>query len=219
MVDSQEIIERSFYQALLDVSVDLGITLDPSEYIPTTPENISKFKNDKEAILASKGFFLQIFGSGNNQSKGIKDCPRIIVNPRGFYPGTMGLPKNILQRDNTSFKVSETPYEVFEQYIDIHLVSSSQNDLRLLHKIMYTALSQRGYLKPYIYEEAPFDGNIFIEVVNFFDFPDLDQGLFEKVYQFKVEDTLISPPNIVETIEPIHDITFIMDAYTLLIQS
>ena len=49
MVDSQEIIERSFYQALLDVSVDLGITLDPSEYIPTTPENISKFKNDKEA--------------------------------------------------------------------------------------------------------------------------------------------------------------------------
>jgi hypothetical protein len=37
-----------------------------------------------------------------------------------------------------------------------------------------------------------FSGNIFLELVNFFDIPNLDFGLLEKVYQFVIQDCVIN---------------------------
>ena len=37
----------------------------------------------------------------------------------------------------------------------------------------------------------PAEGNIFIELGNFFDVPNNNLGLLEKVYEFRVYDTLV----------------------------
>ena len=39
MVNSQEIIERSIYMALLRVTIELGYGLDPNNYLPVSVEN------------------------------------------------------------------------------------------------------------------------------------------------------------------------------------
>lgn len=39
MINSQEIIERSIYQALLNASIKLGYSLDPNNYLPISIEN------------------------------------------------------------------------------------------------------------------------------------------------------------------------------------
>ena len=211
MINSQEVIERSFYKALLDTAVSLNYSLDPEKYLPVSAENSKKFEADKSKLTK----YIPIFGTGNNQSKGQKTTPRIVVNARGFYPGDIGLPKQLVEKqEGIGFVASEFPYEALDQYIDLHLVANNQDDLRLLHQIAFWSIPQRGYIKPYTSEEFLFSGNIFLEVVNFFDLPELDQGFIEKIYQFVVHDTLVpQKPDVTLDWVPITDIQALIQIY------
>ena len=48
MVNSQEIIERSIYEALLAVTMELGYTINPNDYAPANAENSARFQADKK---------------------------------------------------------------------------------------------------------------------------------------------------------------------------
>ncbi|MBD4337030.1 hypothetical protein GUH15_13360, partial [Xanthomonas citri pv. citri] len=82
--------------------------------------------------------------------------------------------------------MSEFPYETKDITIDIHLVATTQNDMRLLHSILHEALPTRGYIRPYFNDLEEWDkgriaptGNLFIEIGNFYDHPDESHGLLE----------------------------------------
>lgn len=210
MVNSQEIIERSVYSSLLRVAIALGYTIDPNNYLPINAENAAKYKED----IGKLKKVVAIFGTGENQSKGQKIAPRIVVNARGFFPGAIGLPKQLIEKEEgIGFTATEEPYETIDQYIDIHLVAGNQEDMRLLHTIMFSSIPQRGYIKPYNEDKFLFSGNIFLELVNFFDIPVLDVGLMEKVYQFVIQDCLIEEKSMVADIVPIKDITLLLEGY------
>lgn len=211
MVNSQEIIERSVYSALLQVAIALGYTVDPNDYLPATEANARRFEEDIKALKK----YIPIFGTANSSSKDKKTTPRIVVNARGFYPGMIGLPKEIMGKEvGQGYTMNEEPYETLDQYIDIHLVANTQEDLRLLHLIMFTALPQRGYIKPYNAEKFLWSGNIFLEVGNFFDYPNTTIGLLEKVYEFRVYDTLIGEKeDLPVDFVPINDITVVLEKY------
>lgn len=213
MIDSQTVIERSVYLALLDTTVNAGYTLNPEKYLPISKANSSLFDNDSKNIEKTKGFMISIFGTGNNQSKGMKNTPRIVVDAKGFLPGDIGLPGRMVDKDDTGrYFVSEHPFEAIDQFIDIHLVSSNQEQMRLLQLILSSSIPQRGYIKPYDKEQIPFDGNIFIEASNFYNMPDNDKGILEKVYQFTIKDTLVERiTNIGEEIPPLVDISFFIN--------
>ena len=213
MVNSQEIIERSIYMALLRVTVELGYGLDPNNYLPVSIENSEKFQQD----LKNLNKYIPIIGTGNAPSKDQKITPRIVLNARGFYPGNIGLPKELIEKsEGIGFTANEEPYETLDQYIDVHLVASNQDDLRLLHQIMFWALPQRGYIKPYTAEKFLPSGNIFIEVGNFFDYPNVNVGLLEKVYEYKVQDTLIGEKeDVITDIVPMTSVTVLLEKYGL----
>lgn len=211
MVDSQEIIERSFYSALLNTTIALGYSLDPDSYLPISVENQQRFIQDMKNLPK----YIPIFGTANATSKDQKTTPRIVVNARGFYPGGIGLPRQLLDKEEgIGFTATEVPYEALDQYIDIHLVANTQEDLRLLHQILFWSIPQRGYIKPYTSDKFLFTGNIFEEVINFYDSPNLNLGILEKVYQFQVLDTIIGakepgPADLV----PITTIELLMQQY------
>lgn len=211
MINSQEIIERSVYSAILDVAVTLGYTLNPENYLPISIENEKKYKADKEKLTK----FIGIFGAGNNESKGQRITPRIVVNPRGFYPGGIGLPKELLEKQvGVGWTANEEPYETIDQYIDIHLVANNQDELRLLHQILFWSVPQRGYIKPYNEENFLFSGNIFIELINFYDQPTNEVGLMEKIYEFLVLDTMVGEKTDIPTdLVPITDISVLLEKY------
>ena len=213
MVNSQEIIERSIYMALLRVTIELGYGLDPNNYLPVSVENSEKFQQD----LKNLNKYIPIIGTGNATSKDQKITPRIVLNARGFYPGNIGLPKELIEKsEGIGFTANEEPYETLDQYIDVHLVASNQDDLRLLHQIMFWALPQRGYIKPYTAEKFLPSGNIFIEVGNFFDYPNVNEGLLEKVYEYKVQDTLIGEKeDVITDIVPMTSVTVLLEKYGL----
>ena len=213
MVNSQEIIERSIYMALLRVTIELGYGLDPNNYLPVSVENSEKFQQD----LKNLNKYIPIIGTGNATSKDQKITPRIVLNARGFYPGNIGLPRELIEKaEGIGFTANEEPYETLDQYIDVHLVASNQDDLRLLHQIMFWSLPQRGYIKPYTADKFLPYGNIFIEVGNFFDYPNVNLGLLEKVYEYRIYDTLIGEKeDIITDLVPMTSVTVLLEKYGL----
>lgn len=200
MVTSQEIIENTFYISLLNETLKRGLTINPEDYLdyskkPPAPslEGERRYNLDRKTI-GNK--FISIFGIGNNQSRGPKEAPRITLELKSYYPGSIGLPLEDLDEDNN---VIDFGYETKDILIDVHLVASTQNEMRILHDIMYKALPSRGYIKPYIYKrlkdwkesESSKTGNLYIEVGNYYDHQDLNHGLLEKVYTYTVRDGLI----------------------------
>ena len=83
--------------------------------------------------------------------------------------------------------------------------------MRLLHQVLFNSIPQRGYIKPYNEPKFLFSGNIFLELVNFFDIPNLDLGILEKVYQFQVFDTITLDKPVEGDLIPITDITLLLE--------
>lgn len=198
--------------ALLNMTIDLGYTVNPEDYLPTTEENSRRFLQDLKEITKNKGFYIGIFGVGNNHSRGKKETPRIVVDSEGFYPGGIGLPKQIIEKEGgIGYTSSEMPFETLSQYMNIRLCAQTSEHMRLLHQIMFWSIPQRGYIKPYNEPGFLFDGNIFLRVVNFYNMPDLENGLMEKVYQFEVQDCLLEKNNSPQVITPIKDISVLLE--------
>lgn len=108
---------------------------------------------------------------------------------QGFYNGDIGVNKYIIgdKLENGNYQASEFPYETKDITLDIHLVANTQQDMRLLHSIMYEALPSRGYVRPYYNDLEEWEdgkvaptGNLYIEIGNYYDHPDESQGLLER---------------------------------------
>lgn len=207
MVNSQEIVERTFYISLLYTALKMGVTLDPDQYLPLSEENQDRFQKDIQNL--SK--FIPIFGMGNNQSRGAKTCPRITLELQAYYPGDIGIPAFDLELNDVgdNYQAIAYPFDAKDITIDVHLVANTQEDLRLLHTIMYYALPAKGYIAPYFndFEEwknarvLP-SGNLFIEIGNFYDKNDVDHGILEKVYTYICKDCIVPKEQIPDPSEP-----------------
>jgi hypothetical protein len=219
MVTAQEIVERTLYMCLLQTTKRMGLTLDPHDYLSegeVTKELEEQFQRDK----ASMEKFIYVFGIGNNQSRGIKECPRITLELGGFYPGTVGVEKYMI--DNTKAEnpciMSYPDFTTHDISIDVHLVSDNLQDLRLLHTIMYSALPAMGYVKPFYNDREEWingkmksTDNIFIEVSNYYDRQDNDHGLIEKIYTYKISDGIIITEDPDWSLTPIKDISLFIN--------
>lgn len=199
METSKLIIERSLYASLLRVALKLNRTVNPEDFQPIS--SISQAKQER-AIKALGNKYIGIYGVGNNQSRGIKQVPRITIDLTAYYPGDLGVEQFIIGdiEDNEQYALYEQPFETKDTMFDIHLVANNSQDMRTLHQIMYTALPARGYIKPF--REATLadylnnpgllkTGNIFLQVGNYYDHNDNDHGLLEKVYTYTCVDGLL----------------------------
>ena len=53
MINSEEIVERTFYISLLSTMLEMGLTLNPEDFLPLSQENEKRFQ---EAIKNMKKF-------------------------------------------------------------------------------------------------------------------------------------------------------------------
>ena len=137
LTDIQEIIERSLFERLRQEIVDKGYLPDISIY-PDNQAGYDSYLSDKEVIISSKGFAIDIFNSGTNFSKGIKQIPRIIIKTGNFLPGDIGGdPKKFfeLQVDDT-YIAKVTPPQTSDFYLNIHLVTNSTQQDRVLNSLL-----------------------------------------------------------------------------------
>lgn len=220
MVNTLEVIERSIYDAILQVAIKEGLTLDPKNYYPVTPESIKQFNDDKKAL--SK--YVSIFGAGSAESKGEKITPRIVVENDTLFPGAIGLQDNFLEfnEEDKNYIPIQMPSKSLEQIVNIHICAGNQADYRVLQTIVAKALPLRGYIKNYLNETLTESGNIFLELVNAYDESDTLSGLIEKAFQYQIQDFVLEElvikdtENTENTIPMISDITFLTENQTLI---
>ena len=221
MVSTEEIVERSVYMNILAVAIKSGHTIDPDDYLENglpTIETEKRYKEDKAKIQK----FIYVFGIGNNQDRGIKEVPRITLELQGYYPGNIGMER--YQIDDTikdNLRMIETGYTTKDIVIDVHLISKTQADMRLLHSILYKALPTQGYIKPYFNDKKLFmeegllkSDNIYLEVGNHYDHKDNGHGLLEHVYQYKITDGVVSDDISDVDLVPIRDISLLIGTDT-----
>ena len=205
MINSQEIIERSIWSAINEVLINLDMAIDPNKYLPVSSEN----QRLADEAISKLQRYIPVYGSGNSQSKGQKVTPRIVINSRGFIPGSIGLPGVLMEkREGIGYTTTAQAFGTLDHMVDVHLVANNQQDIRLLTDVLFYSIPQIGYLKPYTSEEFLFSGNIFIQLVNFFDNPNTEYGIMEKVYQFNINDYVVyeKPASQTEVIPFITDI-------------
>lgn len=207
MVQAQEIIERTFYISLLNTALKLGVTLNPDDYLPLSEANQDRFHRDMDKLTK----FIPIFGIGTNHVRGAKTCPRITLDLQGYYPGDVGVPAFDIEGNDTgdNYQAVEYPWNTKDITIDVHLIANNQNDMRLLHTLMYHALPAKGYLRPYFgnFEEwrrlklGP-TGNLYLEVGNYYDKNNTDHGILEKVYSYICKDGILDNQDIPDPSDP-----------------
>lgn len=218
METSQTVIERTIYASILRVALNAGVTVNPEDYLPVSIENQRRYQQ----ACSSLDTFVAIFGVGNSQVRGQKILPRITIDLTSYYPGDLGVEPYMIgdKADNENFVLYGYPYETKNSSYDIHLVAQTAEQMRLLHRILYTALPGKGYIRPFVFETMSEylqnpgllkSGNLFVQIGNYYDHNDVDHGILEKVYTYDCIDGLLEETIKDANVSPIKDITAIIN--------
>lgn len=193
----QERLERSLFRALRLIAVAEGYLPDITNTglygsHPYTAANQLAWDNALIAIAAGpKGFAIEIFN--HSQTKGVKVVPRIAIIPRRTLPGDIGGPMQPYTTNDPNNPASmvnvSLPLESSNFFYDIHLISNSAAQDRVLHGILKKAFGEKKYL-PYYDDLSEL---FFIRQTSDFDLPDPSEGIKEQVYTYEIPDLFDVP--------------------------
>lgn len=183
----QEIIERSLFYAIIDEIVDKGYFPDIRDDVtyPDTDQGASDFADAVTAVIASKGYAIEIFSGASNESRGVKKVPRIVIDSGNFLPGALGGdPRRYFEDQGASYNALVTPPQTVDFYVNFHLISGSIEQARILNAIIALSVPRRGYI-PWYNDGAK---TLFARYLNYYDQSNTDEGIIEHVYAYEVPD-------------------------------
>tara|TARA_R110002020_G_scaffold54690_5_gene152279 strand:- start:5881 stop:6576 length:696 start_codon:yes stop_codon:yes gene_type:complete len=192
----QEVIERSLFERLRTECVDKGYLPDITTFPETPTGNTDYIAAIKTISDSAKGFAIEPFQNSSSQAKGMKRVPRIVINPQPFMEGALGGDSSrVYQLNGTTYDAKVLPPQTSEYYFNVHLVSSSATQMRILNAIMSLSIPVRGYIP--FYNNSNF--NFFVRKLSGYNAPQTDEGIQETVYRFQVPDVFEVEDNIVAT--------------------
>lgn len=193
-----------------------GVTVDGNSSIYKyydDPTGVLAYKAALSAIVTNMGFAIEVFGSSNPQAKYMKKVPRIVIITNQSLPGGLGgapdrvyTPSNPDPLNPGSYTASIQPPQTFDLTFDIHLVSNTAAQARVMHSIVGLAVPRRGYLSSYLDDTD----KIFVHQLSYRSLTNVEQGINEDIYMYKAEDLFEvenTPVNNGNTISPIVQIT------------
>jgi len=191
LANIQERVERSLYEALRKVCVAEGYTPDITNTglygtSPYTAVNEAAWEAALKTIETTKGFAIEVFN--NSQTKGTKLVPRIAIIPRRTLAGDIGSPQHSWITNNPSGEQGLVrrylPLEASAYYYDIHLITKTAQQDRILHGILRKALGVKRFIEWY---DDPGE-LLFVVQTSDFDLPDPTEGIKEQVYTYLLPD-------------------------------
>lgn len=196
LIDVEALLERTIYHRINNYSIELGYSLDSKLYdtlnsdINIVESETERYKNDLSNIVATKGFAIEVFGTGNNQSRGTKKSPRIVIETESFYEGELGLQvaDNYVKNQDGSFTKVEPVSITNDWFFNIHLVANNIAQLRVLRYILIMTLPRRGYINWYTEQELGKTNNLLCRYLTQHDLDWEQEGIMEKVYRFTIPD-------------------------------
>lgn len=187
LTDIQELIERSLFEAIRQEIVDKGYLPDIADTLTYPDDAIgwAQWETDIAAVVSGMGFAIEIFGTGNNEAKGIKKVPRVVLEDGNFLPGALGGdPRRFFVDGGSDYQAKVTPPQTTDFYINFCMVSNTAAQARILNAILALAVPRRGYIPWYTDPTKTF----FARFLNYYDRTDNDEGIIEHVYAYEIPD-------------------------------
>jgi hypothetical protein len=180
----QERVERSIFEAIRLTLVENGYLKNIKDYTQDGSGSIT-FDLANKNIIATKGFFILVFGQSSAQSRGEKTVPRIVVQTQGSLPGDIGSPITSKEVTGETYAVYKHPYSTSNFKIDIIITHNKASHFRVCAAIVAEALGTRNYIPFYDDPTSRF----FIEVQNSgYSIRDIVEGLTDSVLSYQVKD-------------------------------
>lgn len=189
MADIQQLIERSFYEAIRIKLVADGWTPDITNLtdFPDSEAGYTAYRAALKAIATAKGYAVEAFGSANPQDRAYKDLPRIVLQTSSFMPGDVGYdssPKYILNTETNKYELFSYDSRTYVLFMDCRVVAKTQEQLRIIMDVIHTVLPLMGYLT--YYNDAA--DSFFVESSSFQPLISSDDGILEYNYRYEVPD-------------------------------
>lgn len=204
--DIQLRVERSIYEAIRLKLVAEGLLPDRSTF-PNTPTGTAGYDTALAAIEQAQGFAAEVFGHSSSLAKGNKKTARIAIIPRRIMPGDIGTNINggfAPNPTNPDANIKTIPALFSSNFhLDINIASGAAREDRALHGILAQALSTWSFIPMY---DDPTE-TFFIKQFNFYDLPDVKNGIEEKVYSYEVPDIYMYEGKTFSNIPLINQIT------------
>lgn len=215
----QERIERSVIEKIRLILVREGYWPDITDTVAYPPNQPQLFDDAVDAIVVSKGFAIEPFGHSSSRAKYEKKCPRIVFVSRRILPGSIGNPSNPIPvqdpTDPDRFFNVVRPQESSNMHFDLYLTSATGVQDRVLNAVIYSALGgQKLFIEMYDNVNEYF----FVRQYNYYDLPDSQNGIEEKVYSYQVDDIYLTSSDdevVGEQVVPIIDIEADLDLQKL----
>jgi hypothetical protein len=185
-------IERTYFSRILSRTVAEGYTADISDETtyPNTTVGYQAYQNALAAIKVSKGFAVELLGSGNPGRRGEKNLARISLQTRSFLAGEIGYPcprELVLDAANDKYDVYINDSRSHEYYIDCIVSAETQEQYRILWALVNHSISALDYLP--FHDNPPGEDSMFLsELTGFIPQTDVDNGILEGGYSFRVPD-------------------------------
>jgi len=204
----QQTVERSFFEAIRLALVANGYTPDIANttLYPDTPAGFEAYLAALATIKASKGFAIEVFGTANPNSRGMKQLPRIVVQTTSFFPGNVGFdssPQLVKNPDTNKYESFSYDGLSYDLTVAVTASAKDQVQLRKLMDLTHGAIPILGYL-PYYNNGS--DG-FMVKFDSFQDEVDPREGSLDYTYLYLVPDIQWREPvKLTGTIEPIDSI-------------
>jgi hypothetical protein len=187
----QQRVERSIFEAIRLILVAEGYIPDIADTgtfgtEPFSAANQVAWDAALATRVAAKGFAVEEYN--HSLEPGTRKVPRIAIIPRRSMPGDLGSPNQPFYQaspiDPKTLVGVKLPLETTHFYFDIHLVSGSTAQGRVLNAVVGKALGNKKYI-PYYDDPGSL---LFIRQYNYYDIPDPIEGQEEKIYAYEVPD-------------------------------
>jgi len=180
----QEIIERTVFERIRQELVDKGYLPDITTYIDDAT-GWAQWKTDLATIVTTMGFAIEIFNAGIAEAKGIKKFPRIVIKSGSFLPGALGGdPLKFYEWNGSSYDAKVLPPQTADFYLDVHLISKSIEQARVLNGLLAISVPRRSYVN--LYNDV--NSSFFIRNIGYYDMDVEDEGYLEKVFGYEIPD-------------------------------
>lgn len=211
--NTEKLIERSIYHALRKTVVAYGYIPDVDNYDVTNPDiaiaqaESRRYLDDAKDIKDNKGFTIELFSSGNSQTRGELKVPRIVVETEAFLPGQLGIDTthSFIPNTQDSFDKMDNSFlsQTSDFYFNIKLINNSIEQQRVLYGLALMTLPRRGYMKwEHEPELLPYS-NLFINFLSHHGQEHQQEGITEKTYRYEISDVVELEPTKIKTIPPI----------------
>ncbi len=148
--NTQELVERSFYERLRLELVSKGYLPDITLY-PDTDVGYDNYKTAIDAVITAKGFCIELYGAGSAASKGTLKTPRITIDTISSLPGAIGGDTTYFFRDDDGdpYTHSLLPPQTVDFILHVTIVYEKIAEARIMNSIIALALPRRGYIEFY----------------------------------------------------------------------